>query len=77
MASYNARIHILLVLSSVFCLASHAAVFNCRDWDLSDVISCDDATLAMGTTMGGISFDDYWVCVLSLRRLGILATDHQ
>jgi hypothetical protein len=62
MAAYNARIHILLVLSSVFCLASHAAVFNCSDWDHSDVISCDDATLAMGTTMGQFSFDDYVLC---------------
>ncbi|XP_020149054.1 probable kinase CHARK [Aegilops tauschii subsp. strangulata] len=64
MAAYNSRIHILLVLSSVFCLASHAAAFNCSawEWDDSDVISFDDAILALGTTMARIIFNDYVLC---------------
>ncbi|XP_037482406.1 probable kinase CHARK [Triticum dicoccoides] len=67
MAAYDARIHILLVLSCGFYLASHAAApasIDCSGWDASDVISCDDAFLAMGTHMGRLSFTDYMLCIM-------------
>ncbi|XBI58678.1 hypothetical protein VPH35_039877 [Triticum aestivum] len=65
MAAYNARIHILLVLSCVFCLPYHAAAFtNCSGWDGSDVISCDDALLAMRTTMGLSSSAHFALCIM-------------